>query len=39
MCTFRSAATMSSMLCRVTDLWVVLAGATLLGCYLAGRLA
>jgi hypothetical protein len=27
------------LLCRLTDLWVVLTGATLLGCYLACRLA
>jgi hypothetical protein len=27
------------LLCRLTDLWVVLTGATLLGCYLGGRLA
>lgn len=27
------------LLCRLTDLWIVLTGATLLGCYLAGRLA
>jgi Prokaryotic Cytochrome C oxidase subunit IV len=27
------------LLCRLTDLWVVVTGATLLGCYLAGRLA
>ena len=27
------------LLCRLTDLWVVLTGATLLGCYLVGRLA
>jgi hypothetical protein len=27
------------LLCRLTDLWVVLTGAILLGCYLAGRLA
>ena len=28
-----------ALLCRLTDLWVVLTGATLLGCYLAGHLA
>ena len=27
------------LLRRLTDLWVVLTGTTLLGCYLAGRLA
>ena len=27
------------LLCRLTDLWVVFTGATLLGCYWAGRLA
>ena len=27
------------LLCRLTDLWLVVTGATLLGCYLAGRLA
>ena len=27
------------LLRRLTDLWVVLTGATLLGCYLAGQLA
>jgi hypothetical protein len=27
------------LLCRLTDLWVVLTGALLLGCYFAGRLA
>ena len=26
------------LLCRLTDLWIVLTGAVLLGCYLAGRL-
>ena len=28
-----------ALLRRLTDLWVVLTGAVLLGCYLAGRLA
>ena len=27
------------LLCRLTDLWVVLTGAILLGCYLVGHLA
>ena len=27
------------LLCRLTDLWLVVTGATLLGCYFAGRLA
>ncbi len=27
------------LLCRLTDLWVVLTGATLLGCYVAGQRA
>ena len=27
------------LLCRLTDLWVVLTGAILLGCYFAGQLA
>ena len=27
------------LLCRLTDLWLVVTGVTLLGCYLAGRLA
>jgi cytochrome c oxidase subunit IV len=26
------------LLCRLTDMWVVFTGATLLGCYLAGQL-
>ena len=28
-----------ALLCRLTDLWLVVTGATLLGCYFAGRLA
>lgn len=27
------------LLCRLTDLWLVITGAALLGCYWAGRLA
>ena len=27
------------LLCRLTDLWVVLTGVILLGCYLVGRFA
>jgi hypothetical protein len=27
------------LLCRLTDLWLVVTGVILLGCYLAGRLA
>jgi len=27
------------LLCRLTDLWLVITGVTLLGCYFVGRLA